>query len=92
MPENLPRCLGKNQAIKINLNSWSIPPIFEWLAEVGSVSPQAMYNTFNMGIGFVLLVPPDRAAETIDWFANREESAWAIGEVISGSGELQFVT
>ncbi len=88
LPENLPRCLGANQSIQINSNSWTIPPIFQWLAEVGSVSAEAMYNTFNMGIGFVLLVPPHQVEQTISFFKSQNISALAIGEVIPGSGTL----
>ncbi|NEU74658.1 phosphoribosylformylglycinamidine cyclo-ligase [Hassallia byssoidea VB512170] len=88
LPENLPRCLGKNQAIKINPDSWTIPPVFQWLAETGSVSPEAMYNTFNMGIGFVLLVPPNQVEQTINYFQSQDISAYAIAQVIAGNGEL----
>lgn len=88
LPENLPRCLGQNQAIKIDPQSWSIPPVFRWLADVGSVNQQAMYNTFNMGIGFVLLVCADRVEQTISYFQSQNIIAYAIGEVIPGSGEL----
>ena len=88
LPENLPRCLGKGQAIKINPNSWTIPGVFQWLMQAGEVSLEAMYNTFNMGIGFVLLVPPHQAEQTINYFQSQHIPAFAIGEVISGSGEL----
>ncbi|MCV3217173.1 phosphoribosylformylglycinamidine cyclo-ligase [Plectonema radiosum NIES-515] len=88
LPENLPRCLGKNQAIKINPGSWTIPPVFQWLADAGSVSPEAMYNTFNMGIGFVLLVPPNHVEQTINYFQSQDVPANAIAQVIAGSGEL----
>ncbi|TVP58616.1 MAG: phosphoribosylformylglycinamidine cyclo-ligase [Nodularia sp. (in: Bacteria)] len=88
LPENLPRCLGENQSIQIHANSWTIPPIFQWLAKVGSVSTEAMYNTFNMGIGFVLLVPPHQVEQTISFFKSQDISALAIGEVIHGSGTL----
>ena len=88
LPENLPRCLGKNQGIKINPNSWTIPGVFQWLAETGSVSPEAMYNTFNMGIGFVLLVPPNQVDVTINYFQLQDIPARAIAQVIAGSGEL----
>ena len=88
LPENLPRCLGENQGIKIDPQSWSVHKVFEWLADIGSVSPQAMYNTFNMGIGFVLIVSPDSAKQTISYFESQNISAYAIGEVIPGSGEL----
>ncbi|MBD2198185.1 MULTISPECIES: phosphoribosylformylglycinamidine cyclo-ligase [Calothrix] len=88
LPENLPRCLGTNQAIKINPNSWQIPPIFQWLAQAGNVNPEAMYNTFNMGIGFVLLVPPTQVEQTINYFQSEEIPAFAIGEVITGDNSL----
>ncbi|OCQ99804.1 phosphoribosylformylglycinamidine cyclo-ligase [Nostoc sp. MBR 210] len=89
LPENLPRCLSKNQAIKINPNSWQIPAPFQWLAEVGAVSNEAMFNTFNMGIGFVLLVPPQQVEQTITFFTSQNIPAFAIGEVISGTGTLE---
>lgn len=89
LPENLPRCLGKGQSIKIDSNSWTIPPIFQWLAEVGSVNLEAMYNTFNMGIGFVVLVSPQQAEQTINFFQSEDISAFAIGEVVTGSGGLE---
>ncbi|MBW4623587.1 MAG: phosphoribosylformylglycinamidine cyclo-ligase [Cyanosarcina radialis HA8281-LM2] len=88
LPENLPRCLGTGRSIKIDPHSWTIPPIFSWLAEMGEVSSTAMFNTFNMGIGFVLLVASDRAQKTLDWFNDRGLKADVIGEAIAGSGEL----
>lgn len=88
LPENLPRCLGASQSIKINPGSWLVPPIFEWIAKTGQVSPSAMFNTFNMGIGFVVIVPPAQANQTIKWFESQAIAAYAIGEVIAGSGNL----
>jgi phosphoribosylformylglycinamidine cyclo-ligase len=88
LPENLPRCLGTGQAIKINPGSWNIPPVFEWLAQAGSVSAEAMYNTFNMGIGFVLILPPHQAEQAIKHFKSHNIPAHPIGEVVTGSGEL----
>jgi phosphoribosylformylglycinamidine cyclo-ligase len=88
LPENLPRCLGTGRSIKIDPHSWTIPPIFRWLAEAGEVSSNAMFNTFNMGIGFVLVVASDRAQKTLDWFNDRGLKADVIGEAIAGSGKL----
>ncbi|MFM2315625.1 MAG: hypothetical protein RLZZ04_4903, partial [Cyanobacteriota bacterium] len=68
LPENLPRCLNQGQSIEINQGSWTIPPVFNWLAEAGQIQPEAMFNTFNMGIGFVVIVPPDQVNSTLDWF------------------------
>lgn len=88
LPENLPRCLGENQAVEVDLNSWTIPPIFEWLASAGSISQTAMFNTFNMGIGFVVIVDPSQVKETLGWFQANNITAQKIGKVISGKGTL----
>jgi phosphoribosylformylglycinamidine cyclo-ligase len=88
LPENLPRCLGENQSVRIESGSWSVLPVFDWLAQQGNVARKDMFNTFNMGIGFVLLVPPSAADNTIQWFAGQGIEAWAIGEVVEGKGEL----
>ena len=88
LPENLPRCLQKDQTIEVNPNSWDVLPIFKWLATEGNVSPTDMLNTFNMGIGFVVIVPPDRVTQTLDFFAAHRIKGSAIGTVISGSGQL----
>ncbi|MBE9057029.1 phosphoribosylformylglycinamidine cyclo-ligase [Sphaerospermopsis sp. LEGE 08334] len=88
LPENLPRCLGTGQAIKINPGSWNIPPVFQWLAQAGSVGAEAMYNTFNMGVGFMLILPPEQAEQAINHFQSQDIPAFTIGEVVTGSGEL----
>lgn len=88
LPENLPRCLGKDQSVRIDASSWTVPAIFDLIAQAGGVSPDAMFNTFNMGIGFVLLVPPDQVDRAISWFADYNINAWAIGEVVAGTGSL----
>lgn len=88
LPENLPRCLGEGQSIKINLNSWEVPPIFQWLAEVGEVSQREMFNTFNMGVGFVVLVSSEQAELAISWFNSQGMKAQKIGEVVEGVGEV----
>ncbi len=88
LPENLPRCLGSGQSIEIDPKSWVVPPIFQWLADAGQLSLETLFNTFNMGIGFVLLVPPSQAAQTLSWFESQNMAAYTIGEVINGTGEV----
>ena len=90
LPENLPRCLGAGQSIQVDVRCWTTPPIFEWLAEQGNVSRLEMFNTFNMGVGFVLIVPPEQIDPTIAFFEAQNLKAGAIGEVVAGSGELIF--
>lgn len=88
LPENLPRCLNKGQSIAIEPGSWDIPPIFQWLAETGGVSQAAMFDTFNMGIGFVLIVPKEEASSTLNWFESQQIKAYQIGRTIEGDGTL----
>lgn len=88
LPENLPRCLGANQAVEINSSSWPVLPIFQWISQTGDVPLAAMYDTFNMGIGFVVIVSPSEAEDTLNWFQSQNIDAYQIGKVISGEGNL----
>ena len=88
LPENLPRCLGEGQSIEIDVKNIPKLPVFQWLAETGGISPQVMYDTFNMGIGFVLLLPVQQLELAIDFFQKNDISAFAIGEVVNGTGEI----
>lgn len=88
LPENLPRCLGQEQSIQVDLNSWETPAIFQWLAHTGNVSSEAMFNTFNMGIGFVLIVAANQVEEILNWFISKGFPAYAIGQVVTGTGEV----
>ena len=88
LPENLPRCLGEGQSIQLAPGNWPILPIFDWLREAGEVSMSAMYNTFNMGIGFVVIVPPEEAESGCEQFVAAGIDASVIGEVVAGDGKL----
>ncbi|NEP19124.1 MAG: phosphoribosylformylglycinamidine cyclo-ligase [Leptolyngbya sp. SIO4C1] len=88
LPENLPRCLGAEQSIYIDVNRWPVPPIFQWLQQAGAVALPEMFNTFNMGIGFVVLVAPAAAEAALAHFQAQGIAAYPMGEVIAGDGRL----
>ncbi|MEM7554702.1 MAG: phosphoribosylformylglycinamidine cyclo-ligase [Cyanobacteria bacterium P01_A01_bin.84] len=88
LPENLPRCLREDLSLEMNSHSWQIPVDFQWLARAGSISDKAMYNTFNMGIGFAILVPPQQVDLAIKYFNDKDIAAYNIGKVVKGSQEL----
>ncbi|OAB58186.1 phosphoribosylformylglycinamidine cyclo-ligase [Phormidium willei BDU 130791] len=88
LPENLPRCLGDKQSVRINDEGWETPRVFEWLAEAGNVSPEAMFDTFNMGVGFVVVVSPRDVEATLASLKTQQQPAWVLGEVIDGEGEV----
>lgn len=88
LPENLPRGLGAGKTVQITPDSWPMLPIFDWLATEGNVAPRDMFHTFNMGIGYVVIVSPDRAADTMAFFQAQNLGAYNIGVVIAGDGPL----
>lgn len=87
--ENLNRCLPQNMDIELNLSAWSVPTIFTLLQELGNVYTAEMYRTFNMGIGYCLIVSQEIADELFA-YENLQETLKAaiIGKVIPGRGEV----
>ncbi len=88
LPENLPRCLGADRSIEIDINSWQLPAAFKWLAEAGNVAAVDMFNTFNMGIGYVVIVPAHAVSDAIAFFKSQQIDADAIGKVVPGDRSL----
>jgi phosphoribosylformylglycinamidine cyclo-ligase len=60
--DNPPRILPDGCALRLRRGSWTIPPVFPWLQALGPVPDAEMYRVFNMGIGMVAVVAPERAA------------------------------
>jgi phosphoribosylformylglycinamidine cyclo-ligase len=87
LPENLPRALNAEQSLQITTD-WTPPAIFTWLQDQGAIAHSEMFSTFNMGVGFVVLVSPDVVDHAIAHFEQQQIPAWAIGSVIPGQGEL----
>lgn len=82
--ENLPRMLsGKELSIVINKESYEIPDIFKTVMELG-VKEEEMYNTFNMGIGFVLCVEESIVSNVLNELSNLGEKAFEIGYIEAG--------
>ena len=83
--ENLPRILPHGTAAIVNTASWEVPPVFRWLQASGRVPADDMLRTFNMGIGLILVVGPDRADAALEELAARGgREARVIGEVVAG--------
>jgi len=88
--ENIPRVLPTGLGVSIKLGSWPVLPIFTWLQQLGSVETLEMYRTFNMGIGFVLVVAPEVAHQVVERLAQNGEQAYVVGQVEDGAG-VRFV-
>lgn len=81
--DNLPRVLPKDCRAIIHRTAWKRPIIFNLIQHGGNVPEAEMYQVFNMGIGMVLIVSANRAAETI-----RLTRGIHIGEIVKGSQDV----
>ncbi|WP_456298453.1 phosphoribosylformylglycinamidine cyclo-ligase [Candidatus Desulforudis audaxviator] len=88
--ENIPRILPRGVAVRLRRGTWPVPGIFSLIQELGGVEESEMYRTFNMGIGFVLVVPPAEADQVIAALREHREPAFLIGEVVRGQNEVQL--
>ena len=82
--ENIPRMLPEGKHAVIRKASYDVPAIFDLLAKTGNIEEKMMYNTYNMGIGMMLAVAPDKADETLRLLAAAGETAYVVGEITDG--------
>lgn len=82
--ENIPRVLPNGLEARIDRASWSVPFIFQLIQRLGDLSDREMFRTFNMGIGFVLIVDRDQADEIAKKLKEEGEQVWFLGEVKRG--------
>ncbi|EAC3781950.1 phosphoribosylformylglycinamidine cyclo-ligase [Listeria monocytogenes] len=79
--ENLPRMLTNDLAVKVELGSWPMLPIFDVMKKYGQLNEMEMYEIFNMGIGMVLAVAKSDVEKTLEVLVQNGEAAYVIGEV-----------
>lgn len=84
--DNLPRILPGNVEALIHRDRWTVPRLFQAIAEIGQVSHQEMFRTFNMGIGMVAVLSASHAAHVRERLLAAGEEAVVIGELRPGSG------
>lgn len=82
--ENIPRMLPEGMEAVVEKNSYPVPAIFKLLAEKGGIEEKSMYNTYNMGIGMVLAVPPEDAEKAVEAIRKAGETPYVIGHTASG--------
>jgi phosphoribosylformylglycinamidine cyclo-ligase len=84
LPANLPRIVPPDLSVVIERASWTVPPVFRYVQDLGSIAEAEMYRTFNMGIGFVAVVPSSGTEDVRAAFAARGHRSWVIGEITTG--------
>ncbi len=89
--DNIPRVLPADCSVTVDRRNWPIPPIFTLIQELGNVTDSEMFRTFNVGIGYVLILQRELALEAIERLKDLGETAYLIGEVYRGPHEVDVL-
>jgi phosphoribosylformylglycinamidine cyclo-ligase len=91
LTENLPRTLPEGCAADIDLQAWTIPPIFQLLQKHGAITRDEMFRAFNMGVGLVIVCTSRDAERVINTLMlGGEPNAFRIGFVVSGERSVRY--
>ena len=82
IPGNISRCLPKGLEAHIDYNSWPMPELFTKIMLAGEIVQEEMINTFNLGIGYCLVVPEESEFEIRKLIKDSNLDSWIIGEVV----------
>jgi phosphoribosylformylglycinamidine cyclo-ligase len=82
---NLPRALPKNVQAVVELGSWPVLPVFQYLAKLGKIDRDELLQTFNLGVGMILIVPAKFVARVESELKRRREKFYLIGRIESAA-------
>jgi phosphoribosylformylglycinamidine cyclo-ligase len=82
--ENVPRMLPEGANAVIKKDSYEVPAIFKLLAKKGNIAEQMMYNTYNMGIGMMVVVDKADVDKTMEAIKAAGETSFVVGEIKAG--------
>ncbi|MEG1703202.1 MAG: AIR synthase-related protein, partial [Niameybacter sp.] len=82
--ENVPRMLPKGITAKLNINTIEEPKVYDVLRKLSGLEVHELYNTFNMGVGMMLVVSQEEVASVVKALQEAGEQAAVIGEIVAG--------
>jgi phosphoribosylformylglycinamidine cyclo-ligase len=75
----------------VHKGSWPIPKLFRALQSWGNVPEDELWEVFNMGVGFIVIVPHDQAEAVLQFLKSQGERAYRVGEIVKGTGRALAV-
>jgi len=92
LTENIPRILPRRCRAVIVRKTWTPPPIFKIIQDMGGVDESEMFRVFNMGIGMTIVAPEKDSKEIINHLQVLGEQAHIIGHITNREKESPAVT
>ena len=89
-PDNIPRVLPKVCNAEIDRDSWEVPTIFKFIERQGKVDRDEMYRVFNMGIGFVVILPKNQLVKATNILKAMHQPYNVIGVIRKGKGIVTY--
>ncbi len=88
---NLARVLPDDVDALVDRSTWRPQPIFDLVQRKGRVEQSEMESTFNMGVGMMAVVAEADSDRAQAFLRGRGIDAWAVGEVVDGTGQVQML-
>lgn len=86
--ENVPRMLPEHVSARIDLKCIEKPKVYSFLERTSKLEIDELYNTFNMGIGMMIVVDAADGTKLVEGLAEIGEKASIIGEIVAGNKEV----
>lgn len=87
---NLVRILPPGSEAVVDPDSWEVPPLFLTLQRAGEVSTEEMRDVFNLGVGFIAVLPPEAVPAAQAAAAADGVATWLMGEIRRGQRAVRF--
>ncbi len=88
--ENIPRCIPQGLMARVNKSAVKVLPIFDLIAKEGNIPERDMFNTYNMGVGMVLVVPANQADRAKEVLKAQGQECYMIGEIVHGEKGVEL--
>lgn len=82
--DNPPRILSEGVAMRIQVGSWPVPPLFQLIQRTGNIELLEMAHVFNLGLGMLAIVSAEQAAAAL---AVLGAEAWQVGDIVTYQGK-----
>jgi phosphoribosylformylglycinamidine cyclo-ligase len=90
IPGNLVRILPEGCRARISRRRWPVPPLFALIQKRGRIADEEMFQTLNMGLGLLLVVPARESDTAVAGLEGAGERAWVVGDIVAGSRGVEI--